>query len=167
MIKKCKLEGHHIFSGGAGGRAEGSSLRQAVQKINKASKAKGRTYTSKYRGVHQTFPTRRWEAQFRRNGKPTSLGCFDHELEAARAYDKMMIWCTLHQSTSVKGWITNFDPAEYAADVPTLQRIGQDELVMLLRRDGRMQAAQGAAAGRGSAEGGSDSGTQSEGGERR
>jgi len=27
--------------------------------------------------VHQTFPTKRWEAQFRRNGKPTSLGCFD------------------------------------------------------------------------------------------
>lgn len=36
----------------------------------KVSKAKGhtsgRTYTSKYRGVHQTFPTKRWEAQFRR-----------------------------------------------------------------------------------------------------
>ena len=35
----------------------------------KVSKAKGhtsgRTYTSKYRGVHQTFPTKRWEAQFR------------------------------------------------------------------------------------------------------
>lgn len=31
----------------------------------------------RFRGVHQTFPTRRWEAQFRRNGKPTSLGCFD------------------------------------------------------------------------------------------
>eukprot|EP00775_Hariotina_reticulata_P012372 gene12372-12507_t len=39
--------------------------------------AGGRTYTSRFRGVHQTFPTRRWEAQFRRNGKPTSLGCFD------------------------------------------------------------------------------------------
>ena len=42
--------------------------RQAVQKVSKA-KAKGqttnRTYTSQYRGVHQTFPTKRWEAQFR------------------------------------------------------------------------------------------------------
>ena len=43
--------------------------RQAVQKVSKVSKTKGpssgRTYTSKYRGVHQTFPTKRWEAQFR------------------------------------------------------------------------------------------------------
>jgi len=40
-----------------------------VQKVQKVAKAKGnasgRTYTSKYRGVHQTFPTKRWEAQFR------------------------------------------------------------------------------------------------------
>jgi hypothetical protein len=43
--------------------------RQSVQKVAKVAKAKGnasgRTYTSKYRGVHQTFPTKRWEAQFR------------------------------------------------------------------------------------------------------
>ena len=49
-----------------------------VAKVTKAVKVKsnnsGRTYTSKFRGVHQTFPTKRWEAQFRRNGKPTSLG---------------------------------------------------------------------------------------------
>ena len=46
-----------------------SMARQSVQKASKQSKAKsanpGRTYTSKYRGVHQTFPTKRWEAQFR------------------------------------------------------------------------------------------------------
>lgn len=49
-----------------------------VPKLSRAIKSKsngaGRTYTSKFRGVHQTFPTKRWEAQFRRNGKPTSLG---------------------------------------------------------------------------------------------
>jgi hypothetical protein len=43
--------------------------RQSVQKVTKVAKVKGqstgRTYTSKYRGVHQTFPTKRWEAQFR------------------------------------------------------------------------------------------------------
>ena len=85
----------------------------------------GRTYTSKFRGVHQTFPTKRWEAQFRRNGKPTSLGCFDNEEEAARAYDKMMIWCEIHHATGVKGGITNFDQGEYQADIPLLQEVTQ------------------------------------------
>lgn len=117
-----------------------------IAKILKTSKAKtggsGRTYTSKYRGVHQTFPTRRWEAQFRRNGKPTSLGCFDHEEEAAKAYDKMMLWCELHNAAGVKGGITNFDPAEYTKDVQWLQQVTQDELVQILRSDGRRQAQQ-------------------------
>lgn len=87
--------------------------------------ASGRTYTSKYRGVHQTFPTKRWEAQFRRSGKPTSLGCFDREEEAARAYDKMMLWCELHHATGVKGGITNFDPSEYEGDLQWLQQVSQ------------------------------------------
>jgi len=51
------LQGHILVS------------RQSVQKVTKVAKVKGqstgRTYTSKYRGVHQTFPTKRWEAQFR------------------------------------------------------------------------------------------------------
>ena len=51
------LQGHMLVS------------RQSVQKVTKVAKVKGqstgRTYTSKYRGVHQTFPTKRWEAQFR------------------------------------------------------------------------------------------------------
>jgi hypothetical protein len=59
-------------------KSDPDSLRGSTPKITKAAKLKGqasgRTYTSKFRGVHQTFPTRRWEAQFRKNGKPTSLG---------------------------------------------------------------------------------------------
>lgn len=92
--------------------------------------------------MHQTFPTRRWEAQFRRNGKPTSLGCFDLEEQAARAYDKMMLWCELHNATGVKGGITNFDASEYEGDLAWLQSISQDELVQALRSDGRRQAVQ-------------------------
>ena len=37
----------------------------------------------------------------------------------------MMLWCELHHSTGVKGGITNFDPAEYEADIPWLQSITQ------------------------------------------
>jgi hypothetical protein len=114
-------------------------------RANRAAKGKsassGRTYTSKFRGVHQTFPTKRWEAQFRRNGKPTSLGCFDREDQAARAYDKMMLWCELHHASGIKGGITNFDPTEYEHELALLQQISQDELVAILRSDGRRQAA--------------------------
>ena len=64
--------------GGDGSGGGGGSRSHVVPKVAKVVKSKsnssGRTYTSKFRGVHQTFPTKRWEAQFRRNGKPTSLG---------------------------------------------------------------------------------------------
>ena len=103
----------------------------------------GRTYTSRFRGVHQTFPTRRWEAQFRKGGRPTSLGCFDTEEAAARAYDRMMLWCELHGAAGTKtGVTTNFDPSEYAADVPSLRASSQDDLVLALRAEGRRQAAE-------------------------
>lgn len=52
-------------------------------------------------------------------------GCFDHEEEAARAYDKMMIWTELHNAGGVKGGITNYDPSEYEKDIPWLQSITQ------------------------------------------
>ncbi|KAJ9524545.1 hypothetical protein QJQ45_024127 [Haematococcus lacustris] len=116
-----------------------------LPKLSRAVKSKsngaGRQYTSRFRGVHQTFPTKRWEAQFRRNGKPTSLGCFDLEEEAARAYDKMMLWCELHNTAGVKGGITNYDPPEYDKELAWLQSITQDELIEALRSDGRRQAA--------------------------
>ena len=127
-------------------------MRQSVHKVaRQKGVSTGKTYTSKYRGVHQTFPTRRWEAQFRRAGKPTSLGCFDREEEAARAYDKMMVWVELHsagmqQTGTLKGGTTNFDIREYMNDIPDLQVITQDELVQALRREGRSQAAANTAA---------------------
>ena len=62
----------------------------------------------------------------RRNGKPTSLGCFDHEEQAARAYDKMMLWCELHTTSGIKGGgITNFDPTEYEKNLAWLQTVSQ------------------------------------------
>ncbi len=79
----------------------------------------------------------------RRCGKPTSLGCFDHEEQAARAYDKMMLWCELHNSSGVKGGITNFDPAEYEKDLSWLQVVNQvssSQLCQTLRKAHKLQS---------------------------
>ena len=129
------------------GRA--GEIRQSVHKVaRQKGVSSGRTYTSKYRGVHQTFPTGRWEAQFRRNGKPTSLGCFDREEEAAKAYDRMMLWCELHASLLATtaspqkqgAAALNFDVSTYASELHTLERLSQDDLMQELRRLGRSQA---------------------------
>ncbi|CAG9464516.1 unnamed protein product [Pedinophyceae sp. YPF-701] len=111
-----------------------------VPRVAKHKARSDREYTSRFRGVHQTFPTGRWEAQFRRDGRPTSLGCFDLEEEAARAYDRMMIWCELHQATGSKGVATNFDVTEYEADLHYLRGLSQDELLQELRDQGKAQA---------------------------
>eukprot|EP00892_Ulva_mutabilis_P010651 jgi/Ulvmu1/7959/UM004_0192.1 len=102
----------------------------------------GRKFTSQFRGVHQTFPTRRWEAQFRRGGRPTSLGCFDEEEQAAQAYDRMMLWCHLHgEFGTLKQGITNYDMKEYESEYEWLSNISQEELIESLRCHGRKQAA--------------------------
>eukprot|EP00884_Botryococcus_braunii_P000473 jgi/Botrbrau1/10426/Bobra.0133s0033.1 len=131
----------------AGARRLLSTKDPAIEKkTSKVVKSKGqvsgRTYTSKYRGVHQTLPTKRWEAQFRRNGKPTSLGCFDEEEQAARAYDKMMIWCELHRAQGIKPGVPNFPSEDYEKDMAFLQSVNQEDLVQHLRQDGRRQAQQ-------------------------
>ncbi|GAX80315.1 hypothetical protein CEUSTIGMA_g7753.t1 [Chlamydomonas eustigma] len=129
------------ISGGVGAGARSQSIPKVSKLLKSKSNSSGRTYTSRFRGVHQTFPTKRWEAQFRRNGKPTSLGCFDHEEEAAKAYDKMMLWCEIHNAAGVKGGISNFEASVYEHELPWLQQCTQDELIDSLRSEGRRQAA--------------------------
>ena len=115
------------------------------RKVGK-NQVSGRPFTSRFRGVHRTIPTKRWEAQFRKDGKPTSLGCFDTEESAARAYDKMMLWCHLHKRRNEKPHaskthVMNFPSSNYEDDVPWLMEISQESLLLQLRKEGRAEAA--------------------------
>ncbi|KAI8105917.1 hypothetical protein M9434_000496 [Picochlorum sp. BPE23] len=110
-------------------------------RLGKTKSTSKRPFTSRFRGVHRTVSTKRWEAQFRKNGKPTSLGCFDSEESAARAYDKMILWSELHGKAGAKPSVMNFDPEQYKQIAPWLQRISQDGLLQALRREGREEAA--------------------------
>ena len=49
----------------------------------------------------------------------------DREDQAAEAYDKMMIWCELHNTAGVKGGITNYDGSKYKEELPWLRSISQ------------------------------------------
>ena len=162
-LKKSKRDLRATFCLGDSKAIHERGPRQYVQKVVSArsptpggvSKYMNKYYTSKYRGVHQTFPTRRWEAQFRKSGKPTSLGCFNTEEEAARAYDTMMIWCMIHQPENARPdkTITNFSLSDYDFKIPELTQMTQEDLVLALRRLGRKQASEhsNSHGGRGSA----------------
>ena len=79
--------------GGGGGGSRSHVVQKAAKTVKNKSNNSGRTYTSRFRGVHQTFPTKRWEAQFRRNGKPTSLG--KEALSLIEYGDHLLVRCVL------------------------------------------------------------------------
>ncbi len=60
-----ELGGGRVAGSSRGPRSYGTKAPKVMK--NKANSS-GRTYTSRFRGVHQTFPTKRWEAQVRRGG---------------------------------------------------------------------------------------------------
>lgn len=50
-------------------------------------KRKSGSYTSQYKGVCRVKGNRKWKASIYVNGKAVSLGCFEDESDAGRAYD--------------------------------------------------------------------------------
>jgi len=131
-----EAKGKRKCGGGGGGGGSGKKAARGT--------ATPPSFTSSYRGV-LCLPrgARRWKAQFKRNGKQTSLGHFDAEEGAAHAYDRMAVWCHLHGLVK-KGpggnragsflEDLNFDYAEYQSELEELGRIPQDDLVLKPRR---------------------------------
>jgi len=114
----------------------------------------GRTVASKLRAVTAKGGSGRWTASFVHNHKYMSLGTFDSEEDAARAWDRMMVWChvhgvvlnqvgrmwdRVHTLDSIKAAL-NFVFEEYAAELNELQGVAtQDAMVQKLRLEGRAQ----------------------------
>jgi len=113
----------------------------------------GRVYTSKYRGVSALSGSPvRSGATLGHNGKNTRIGLFDREDDAARAWDRMMLWCDLHgvvlkrhgrqsvyTSDSIKAAL-NFAYEGYEGELDELRAVmTQDAMVQNLRQEGRAQ----------------------------
>ena len=66
-----------------------SNLRLATKTQNNWNSERGKNMgTSKYKGPSWKSEKRKWQAVFYINGKQKSLGYFDNEIDAARAYDR-------------------------------------------------------------------------------
>lgn len=64
-----------------------ANLRICTTMQNQQSQRNLRVSTSKYKGVFWRRDTHRWRSQIRLNKKKIYLGCFDSEVDAAKAYD--------------------------------------------------------------------------------
>lgn len=63
------------------------NLRPCTSRQNSANYRKPAGGTSKYKGVSWSKIGKRWQVFVRKNGKPTYLGLFESEIEAAKVYN--------------------------------------------------------------------------------
>jgi hypothetical protein len=104
-----------------GGRCSGGDGRGAVRNEEQQIIPAGKKTTG---GAKKTPPASRGAAnklsfipQFHHEGKITYLGTFDTQKEAARAYDRMALWCELHGETVKGQFELNYDRSEYESEV--------------------------------------------------
>jgi hypothetical protein len=136
--------------GGGGGRGGGRNAPRGKGKpATTATATPPSTFTSTYRGVTYTSATRRWRAQIKLKGTVSYLGEFDTEKGAARAYDRMAVWCQLRglvkKGPKGKGAGSfledlNFHYADYEGELDELGRMTQDEVVLRSRLGQRTRA---------------------------
>ena len=86
--------------------------------------------SSRFRGVSLEKKTGRWKTQILIDNKKTYLGIFDEEEEAARAYDRMSIWCKDHGKTKEGGYKLNFDSSNYAGEEAALKAVDTMEAMV-------------------------------------
>jgi len=92
--------------------------------------------SSRFRGVSLKKKSGQWKSQLTIDNKKTYLGIFDEEEEAARAVDRMSIWCKIHDKTKKGGYELNFDSSNYADEEAALTAIDTMEaMVKKIRED--------------------------------
>ena len=97
--RKRKRGGGGGSGSGGSGRSGSGGEKAARGKKKPATAVPGAaapTCTSEYRGVYWKPADRRWAARFNHNGKQMYLGQFYTEEGAARAHDRMAVWCHMH-----------------------------------------------------------------------
>ncbi len=74
--------------------------------------------------------TNKWEAYIRVNGKHVHLGCYDHEVAAAQAFDQAAIVRHAYNLGAMGGkptLVTNFPPDYYQTLLEKQNQGGQEE----------------------------------------
>jgi hypothetical protein len=64
------------------------NLRNCTQSQNACNQRKRRNKSSTYKGTHWHRRDKKWHARIKANGHRYFLGCFNKEIDAAKAYDK-------------------------------------------------------------------------------
>jgi hypothetical protein len=82
---KRKLVDHRNGDGLDNRRA---NLRLATHAQNAKNRKKRKNASSRFIGVYLEKRTGRWQTKIYFRGKPISLGCFDSQIDAAKAYDE-------------------------------------------------------------------------------
>jgi len=86
--------------------------------------------SSRFRGVNFEKKRGQWVSQIWFDNKNTHLGIFDEEDEAARAYDRMSIWCRIHCKTKKQGYQLNFNSSNYAGEEAALKAVDTIEAMV-------------------------------------